>query len=92
MAYYLTETALKDLDEIAGYLAKNFPDKSAITYNLIEEFCDYLDRHPQMGRSKNDSFILEAIMSKLPYRVYYEVKGEDIAILRIYHTARNSLQ
>jgi addiction module RelE/StbE family toxin len=91
LAYFLTKRALKDLDEIADYLSQNFPDKGEVTYSLIHEFCKYLCRHPQMGRLNKASSIREAVMARLPYRIYYQSRGKDIAVLRIHHTTRQKL-
>mgnify|MGYP001817449041 FL=1 len=47
-----------------------------------------LEDHPKLGRSGRVRGTLELVIPGLPYIVPYRVKGKEVQILSVFHTAR----
>ena len=90
MAVKITATAENDLAKISHYLQKNFPHFEDSTYLEIKKAILNIVDHPLLGK-KLPSNRYKLHMSRLPYYLIYKYKGEDILILRIYHSSRQPL-
>ena len=85
-----TQLALKDLEEIEGYIAQDSHAYAVITIEKIFSRISALAKHPLSGRivpefeNKNLRELIEG-----NYRiVYFIINNKEISIARIHHSAR----
>ena len=84
-----SDRALKDLESIAGYIAKDSPKYAKITLEKILDKVTILEQFPDSGRMVpeiNDPRIKEIIVGS--YRVIYERAGKKVSILTVHHSAK----
>ena len=83
-----TRTALRTIDEIAGYIAQDNPERATSFVRELRDSAGKLESFPGMGRAGRVHGTRELVIHK-NYIAIYRVKGEDLEILRIYHVAQN---
>ena len=82
--------ARTDLAEIDDYGAEAFGDEVAATYSRgFDEIFDRLERHPKIGARQPELGRLVRSTLHRRHRIFYEVDGEVVLILRIFHHARD---
>ena len=81
-----SEAALKDVDAIAAYIARDSPHyASAIVRKLLER-ARQLSAHPYSGRvvpELNDPSIRELLLYS--YRLIYRVQAEQVTVAAVVH-------
>ena len=90
-----SETALADLRDLVRYIARDDRQVAKRFGDLIVTKVQSLQTFPRIGRivpEYRDDRLRELIMA--PYRIVYEIDDEimTLAILRIWHGARGSLE
>jgi len=81
--------AERDLDEIADYIGQDNPAAAArVVLELIDQAESLLPEHPAIGRPGRVLGTRELVIGNLPYILAYRVRGGDVEILRVLHTAR----
>ncbi len=80
--------ALRDLDEIASYIAKDNPTAAQKVVQRVYKVAQNLRDHPAMGRLGRVPGTRELAISGLPFILVYRVKGRRVEILRVLHGAR----
>lgn len=88
MALQWTKTALRTVDEIAGFIAKDNPTRATSFVRELKEAVHKLQLHPGMGRAGRVPGTRELVLHK-NYIAIYRVRGDDVEILRLHHVARN---
>jgi toxin ParE1/3/4 len=88
MALKWTRTALRSVDEIAGFIAKDNPTRATSFVLELKEAVTQLQLHPGMGRAGRVPGTRELVLHK-NYIAIYRVRGDDVEILRLHHVARN---
>lgn len=88
MSIKWTRTALRSVDEIADYIAKDKPAHAASFVLALQGAVTKLQAHPGMGRAGRVPGTRELVLHKR-YIAIYRVRDGDIEILRVHHTARN---
>jgi toxin ParE1/3/4 len=88
MALKWTRTALRSVDEIAGFIAKDNPARATSFVLELKEAVTRLQLHPGMGRAGRVPGTRELVLHK-NYIAIYRVRGDDVEILRLHHVARN---
>ena len=83
-----TKTALRSVDEIAGYIAKDNPARATSFVLELQEAVTKLQAHPGMGRAGRVPGTRELVLHQ-NYIAIYRVRGDDVEILRLHHAARN---
>jgi plasmid stabilization system protein ParE len=81
--------AVRDLEEIHEYIARNSPRYAAVVAGRLVAVVDRLGEFPEMGRivpELGDSDIREIIHGA--FRVVYELKGEWVDVLTIFRASR----
>jgi len=84
-----SELALEDLQSIHEYISK---DSKRYADRFIEKIInrvDQLESFPKSGRivpEFNSSLIRELIEGN--YRIVYKISGDQVAIVRVHHAAR----
>jgi addiction module RelE/StbE family toxin len=82
------ELALRDMDEIAEYIARDNPRKACEIVQAIWDSGQSLNTFPSRGRTGRMPSTRELILPKLPYFIAYRIKDGTVQILRILHTSR----
>ena len=83
-----TKTALGSLDEIAGFIAKDNPNRATSFVLELQAAVTKLQAHPGMGRAGRVPGTRELVLHQ-NYIAIYRVRGDDLEILRLHHAARN---
>jgi toxin ParE1/3/4 len=87
MALKWTQTALRSVDEIAGFIAKDNPSRATSFVMELKVAVNKLQVHPGMGRAGRVPGTRELVLHK-NYIAIYRVRGDDVEILRLHHVAR----
>lgn len=83
-------SALRDVDSIAEYIARDSIDHAALFITPLFEATDRLQKFPLSGRiipEINDNACREIVYNA--YRIMYRVENKDVWITGVVHGARN---
>ena len=83
-----TRAALASVDDIAGFIAKDNPNRATSFVLELQAAVTKLQAHPGMGRAGRVPGTRELVLHK-NYIAIYRVRGDDVEILRLHHAARN---
>lgn len=81
-----------DLDAIYRYLDERSPTAAHSVKALIERRIASLADFPQMGPETDEPGIRELTIVRYPYKVYYEVEGDEVWIIHIRDVRRQPWQ
>ena len=87
-----TLRAQRDLDAIFDYLDQRSPAGARAVKQMIERRIESLADFPFMAPETEESGTRELTIFRYPYKVYYEVEGEEVWIVHIRHTSRRPWQ
>lgn len=83
--------AVRDLDAIYDYIAKDSPGAAEQIINRLELFCtETLSHHPYAGKQANDLKKGLRTFTVSSYRVLYSVPNKSVMIKRIIHGSRDA--
>ena len=88
MSIKWTRATLASVDEIAGFIAKDNPTRATSFVLELQAAVTQLQAHPGMGRAGRVPGTRELVLHK-NYIAIYRVRGDDVEILRLHHTAQN---
>lgn len=88
MALKWTKTALRSVDDIAGFIAQDNPARATSFVRERKDAVIKLQVHPGMGRAGRVPGTRELVLHK-NYIAIYRVRGEDVEILRLHHVAQD---
>lgn len=80
--------AQSDLDAIYNYLDQHAPAAALSVKALIERRIARLADFPFIAPVTDEPNVHELTIVRYPYKVYYEVEGDELWIVHIRHTAR----
>jgi toxin ParE1/3/4 len=83
-----TPRAQSDLDVIYRYLDQRTPSGALAVKESIERRIASLTEFPLAAPATDDPGVRELTVVRYPYKIYYEMSGEEVRILHIRHTAR----
>ena len=83
-----TRRAVRRLDQIGAYIAKDSPASAARVVARIISAVDFLSEQPAMGRVGRIAQTRELVLPDIPYIVAYRVRGTDVEILTVMHAAQ----
>jgi addiction module RelE/StbE family toxin len=83
-----TRTALRNLDDIAGYIAEDNPPRANTFVAELQEKTAKLTRFPNLGKVGRLANTRELVLHK-NYVAIYRVFESEVQILRIHHSARD---
>ena len=83
-----TKTALRSVDEIAGYIAQDSRTRATSFVLELQDAVTKLKVHPGMGRAGRVPGTRELVLHK-NYIAIYRVRGDDVEILRLHHSTRD---
>lgn len=84
------KTALKNLDEIAAYIALENPKVAIEVVGMIGAQVSLLATHPALGRSGRVLGTRELVISNSHYLVPYRIKNNVVEVMRVFHTSQKS--
>ncbi|HAF02114.1 MAG TPA: plasmid stabilization protein, partial [Methylophilaceae bacterium] len=82
------KTALKNLDEIAEYIAQENPRVARKVVSIVIEQVNLLATQPALGRPGRVVGTRELVISNTHYLVPYRIKNNQVEILRVFHTSQ----
>jgi toxin ParE1/3/4 len=82
------KNALRNLDEIATYIAQENPQAAQQVLDLIIEQVNQLAAQPALGRPGRVVGTRELVISSSHYLVPYRIKSNRVEVLRVFHTSR----
>ena len=80
--------ALRNLDDEARYIAADDPAAAGLVVERVLQAVAMLEQQPGIGRPGRVAGTRELVVLKTRYLVPYRVRGDDIEILRVFHTSR----
>ena len=84
-----TEDALKDLDDIAAWLAAHYPGVGAAVERRVRMIVAHIARWPESARRAAGQAGVRVIpLGRYPYKIFYRFTGDAVEILHIHHAAR----
>jgi plasmid stabilization system protein ParE len=84
-----TDEALRDLDEIAEYLATHYPTVAPAVGLRVQAVVDRVGRWPQSARRSTKRTGVRVVpLGRYPYKIFYRVTEESVEILHVHHAAR----
>jgi len=81
-------TALKNLDELAEYIAQDNPVAAAKMVTEIMQQIEVLKTQPALGRPGRVVGTRELVISNTCFLVPYRIKNNQVQILRVFHTSQ----
>jgi toxin ParE1/3/4 len=83
-----TLRAQRDLDAIYSYIEHRAPTAAQSVTELIERRIARLADFPRMAPETDEPGIYELTIVRYPYKVYYEVVGDEVWIVHIRDSRR----
>ena len=83
-----TRVALRELDAIGEYIARDSPAAAERTVRRILDEVDRLAHHPHIGRSGRIAGTRELVVAGTPFVVPYRVRDEAVEVLSVFHGKR----
>ena len=83
-----TEPAAMALEQIQDYIARDNRRAAWEVAQRVRHAVKQLEEHPKIGRTGRVRGTLELVVEGLPYIVPYRIKGNDVHVLSVFHTAR----
>ena len=76
------------LEQIQDYIARDNRRAAWEVAQRVRHAVKRLEEHPKIGRTGRVRGTLELVVEGLPYIVPYRIKGNDVHVLSVFHTAR----
>ncbi|MBI4757264.1 MAG: type II toxin-antitoxin system RelE/ParE family toxin [Betaproteobacteria bacterium] len=83
-----TRPALRHLQEIADYIARDNPQAARRVVGFVREQVGVLSSQPGIGRPGRIDGTRELVVSRFPYIVVYRTSVRGIDVLAVIHTSR----
>jgi toxin ParE1/3/4 len=83
-----TAPALRELEAIGDYIARDNPRASVRVVTRVFDLVDTLADHPEIGRPGRIAGTRELVISDTPFIVPYRIRDDRIEVLSVFHGAR----
>jgi addiction module RelE/StbE family toxin len=83
-----TRQALRSLESIGDYIARDNPQAAYAVTEAIRRTALLLGDFPQLGRTGRRGGTRERLVTGLPYVLIYRLRGAAVEILDVFHTSR----
>jgi toxin ParE1/3/4 len=86
-----TKTALKHLEDIRDYVARDSPDRADELIDRLLDAPELLEHTPRMGRRVPEFNLdyLRELVTVRPYRIVYVVREHAVHVVAVLHSRRN---
>ncbi|MCA9670716.1 MAG: type II toxin-antitoxin system RelE/ParE family toxin [Myxococcales bacterium] len=88
MKIVLSPEAVDDLEAIFDYILEDNPHMATVVLERIQARIAELASSPHLGRPGRVPGTRELVIPRTPFIVPYEVVGDVVEVLRVYHGAR----
>lgn len=88
MRVRFTPRAFSDREAIFDYLVTRSPNGARNVLARISAAIDLLAAQPEMGYRTENPQVRVKFVGDYPYMIFYRIRGNDLEILHIRHTAR----
>jgi toxin ParE1/3/4 len=85
---FWTSPALRDLEAIGDFIARDNPFAAAKIVTRIADTADLLAQYPEIGRRGRIKGTREFVVRDSPFIVAYRVKDDRVEVLAVFHGAR----
>jgi toxin ParE1/3/4 len=82
------QKAIKNLDAEADYIAQENSKAAADMFVYVKNKVDSLGEFPSSGRPGRVPGTRELVVDRYPFVVPYRVVGDELHVLRVFHTRR----
>ncbi len=82
------QKAQQNLADELTFIHKEDPSVAKRIANLVKSRVDSLEEFPEKGRTGRVKGTRELVFTEIPYIIPYKIQGNDILILRFFHTHR----
>lgn len=82
------QKAIRGLDAEANYIAQENPTAAAEMFVHVKSKVDALGDFPASGRPGRVPNTRELVIDRYPFVVPYRVVGDELHVLRVFHTRR----
>ena len=82
------QKAIRNLDAEADYIAEENVTAAAEMFVYVKAKVDELGDFPSMGKPGRVPGTRELVIDHYPYVVPYRVVGDELHVLRVFHTRR----
>jgi toxin ParE1/3/4 len=82
------QKAIKNLDVEADYIAQENSKAAADMFVYVKNKVDALSEFPSSGRPGRVPGTRELVVDRYPFVVPYRVVGDELHVLRVFHTRR----
>lgn len=82
------QKAIKNLDAEADYIAQENVKAAADMFAYVKNKVDALSECPSAGRPGRVPATRELVIDRYPFVIPYRVVGDELHILRVFHTRR----
>lgn len=82
------QKAIRNLDAEADYIARENPTAAAEMFEYVKTKVDALSDFPSSGRPGRVPGTRELVVDRYPLLVPYRVAGDELHVLRVFHTRR----
>ncbi|GAA5623544.1 toxin RelE2 [Brucella sp. NBRC 12952] len=83
-----TRRAVRRLDQIGAYIAKDNPDAAARIVTRIVSAVENLASYPSMGRPGRIKGTREYVFADIPYVIAYRLQSGVVEIITVIHGAQ----
>jgi toxin ParE1/3/4 len=83
-----TKRALRELDQILAFVARDSRSAAAALVDLVEKRSAVLITHSEIGRPGRSDGTRELVLTGTPYILPYRVRDGRVEILAVLHTSR----
>jgi plasmid stabilization system protein ParE len=88
MRVRFTPRAFSDREAIYEYLVSRSPSGARNVMTRINATITLLAEQPAIGYRTENPKVRVRFLGEYPYKIFYRVRGDDLEILHIRHTAR----
>lgn len=88
MDVIVSPAARDDIRAIYAYYAERNPDAAGRVTKTIMDAIHGLAQFPLMGREGVKPGTRERILTRYPYKVVYEIRGDTVEVDRVLHAAQ----
>ena len=88
----LTSRAYRDIENILTYIQEQNPRAAEVIAERIEHTLDLICEMPLIGRPSGRPGARERPVRHAPLLVVYQLTGDTIEVLSVFHTSRNPNQ